>query len=235
MIDRLDFKNYLNHNEVNLESSLDFNTLHFTLNSETQKMRSYFGYSQYNGDLAYFDREFTESYEHIENALGCCDNDEKDEMLSFIYSLVTTSSSDKLYTIKVSRDYIINEFKQSQPENNPDLEGGESGDNNENQENTQETKSNVQLFIEKIKNVFVCLNTTLDVSYTDEDDNITEAETIDQINSIKNIYLSFASSDDPSKYTIKFDIANLQEWANENATTCENFIIYVTFSVYSKN
>lgn len=103
LIDGLDFKNFLNHNEVNLEGNVTFNDLHFTLNEKEREV-SYFGEGQYNGELAYYNREFDRSYDHTHSSSDCQDIS-KDEYMSFMYDLISKKSNNA-YAVKYNEGFV---------------------------------------------------------------------------------------------------------------------------------
>ena len=208
MIDYMDFKNYLNHNEVNLGSTLVLGDLCFTLDDENDRLTSYFGSAMYNGELAYFDREFTQSYEHSESSLGSCENDNVDEMLSFVYYMINSNNgkAKETYAIKITDSYLNKA---------PDANEVEEG-----------LKQNSYLLMNKIKSVFNCLNTNVKVTKLDA--NLVDVETDDSGNlDVK--YLQFTFSDSGTNYTMKVDISNLEN--TEDSVYEGEYVLYVTFSL----
>lgn len=213
MIDYMDFKNYLNHNEVSLDLSLSLNTLHFTITDENKRLESYFGGGKYNGELAYFDREFTESYNHENNAFGSCENDTKDEMLSFVYNLIKSNNGKpkETYTIKVDSSYI-----DRAPDNVETLDG---------------LSADTNIFINKICNIFGCLSTSVSVTHLDADGNdLAEDET----GLLMAKYVEISFSDATNKYVMTLDISNMQNTSRVTEENPDAFIVYLIFSVSNK-
>ncbi|MGN0961321.1 MAG: hypothetical protein ACI4PF_03890, partial [Christensenellales bacterium] len=209
IIDSLDFKNFLNHNEVNLQDNISFSSLYFTLNKNLQEI-SYFGGSKYNGELAYFDREFTKSYTHDVSSTGSCEYDSVDEYMSFIYDLIVSKGSDS-FAIKVTNEFL-----------NVDWDNAE--------------QSNVINFASITENVFTCLNTPVVLTYLNANkEDIYDEETTSGDMSVKYIKVTF--EDTYNNYTILFDVENLVKDINDgnlNHNEYSSYIIYLTFSVVSK-
>lgn len=190
LIDNLDFKNFLNHNEVNLDKNVPLSALFFTLKDE-KKMESYFGGASYNGELAYFDREFDKSYKHIESALGSCDYDGEDEFLSFMYNLIYNPATSYNTVIKIYDDFLNYQV---------------SGD----EENNEETY--VNKFIMVLENVLTCLNITPAPTITEMSIN---KENIDESSSVLECrYVSLDFTDANYKYNILFDVSSLNSSAS---------------------
>ena len=213
MIDYLDFKNYLNHNEVSMGEQLVFGELCFTVDDKVSRMTSYFGYSQYNGELAYFDKSFEQAYLHTDNATGSCENDTVDELFSFVYSLIANNNgkSKENYVIKLNNDFL-----QLPLDGEEDMEIGMG--------------LKTYLFKSKLENVFVCLNTTPTVTKLDENNNDLD---LDDTGSLDLKYLVFSFSDKTNNYTMKIDVSNLENLADDTVFTSE-YILYLTFTISSK-
>ena len=213
MIDYMDFKNYLNHNEVSLDTNLSLSTLHFTIGDAATRLESYFGGGRYNGELAYFDREFTKSYNHETTSLGSCEHDVNDEMLSFVYDLIKSNNgkSKELYAIKVASSYI---------DRAPDITetvDGLSADSN--------------IFVDKLCNVFGCLSTSVSVTRLDEDGNNLED---DETGFIMAKFVEINFSDESNNYSMKIDISNMQNTSSITDEAEDAFILYVTFTISNK-
>lgn len=208
IIDSLDFKNYLNHNEVNLEDNLSFDKLHFTLSKDFYEV-SYFGEGSHNGELAYFDREFTQSYTHESSSTGSCEYDAVDEYMSFVYSLIARQGS-ATYAIKVSNDFLKVDWNSVE-------------------------QSNVANFIEITRNVFTCLNTPVVITSLNENKEDIE-ESLSGDTDIRYVKVDF--EDASNSYTILFDVENLRLDIDDEAITKDSeyssYIVYLTFSILSK-
>ena len=214
LINTLDFKNYLNHNEVSIGDKLALNEIQFTVKDDRICRQSYFGNSQYNGDLMYFDREFEES--HIHNAeLGHCNKDTDDEMLSFINYLMLNTTQSYSCAIKINKSYLdgIPEF----------------GINRANEE--------IDRFANAIDNIFGCLGLTVNEV---EDENLSGGEfktyypiLLDKFykrnENTNPKYLRFLVTDieNQKQFTLTFDITNMQEKAGIFG---DNYIIYLNFA-----
>jgi hypothetical protein len=162
----------------------------------------------YNGELAYFDREFTQSYEHNESSLGSCENDNLDEMLSFVYYMINSNNgkAKETYAIKITDSYLNKA---------PDANEVEEG-----------LKQNSYLLMNKIKSVFNCLNTNVKVTKLDA--NLVDVETDDSGNlDVK--YLQFTFSDSGTNDTMKVDISNLEN--TDDSVYEGEYVLYVTFSL----
>lgn len=213
MIDHLDFKNYLNHKEVSLDPDLNLNTLHFTIDDEHVRLQSYFADGKYNGELAYFDKEFDQSYNHTNNALGSCEHDKVDEMLSFVFDLIQSNNGrvEELYTIKVLSSYIDRD-----PNDNYEIDG---------------LSADANIFIDKLCNVFGCLNTAVSVTRLDAyGKNLEDDETGNY--QAKYVVISF--SDSSRVYSMKIDISSMQESSSISSEAKDAFILFVTFSISSR-
>ena len=213
MIDYMDFKNYLNHKEVSLDANLSLSTLHFTIDDVTTRLQSYFGGGKYNGELAYFDREFTTSYNHETNSLGSCQHDADDEMLSFVYDLIRSNNGKgkELYAIKVDSSYI-----NRAPDNTEKVDG---------------LSADANIFVDKLCNVFGCLSTSVSVSRLDADGNdLLEDET----GFIMAKFVEITFSDSSNNYSMKIDISSMQDTSAVTADAESAFILYVTFTISNK-
>ena len=220
MIDLLDFKDFLNHKEVSVGSQVNLNELHFTITDKSERMQSYFGDSKYNGELAYFDREFTQSYIHTESALGSCENDKVDELFSFVYDLVKVGNVNS-YAIKLNDNFLGYS------------ESGEEGGEEYGDRLSQKTR----LFKEKMENVLSCLGVTPNLMKLDvygNDVELAESGTAD----VK--YLQFTFNDETNFYEIKIDISNLESEKSTSGSDQEEsvfnteYILYLTFKVTTK-
>ena len=213
MIDYMDFKNYLNHNEVSLDADLNLSTLHFTINDVGARLKSYFGGGKYNGELAYFDKEFGTSYNHTPNALGSCEHDKNDEMLSFVYDLIQSNNGKgkELYAIKVNSSFI-----NRAPDNTEEVDG---------------LSADANIFIDKLCNVFGCLSTPVSVTRLDTDGNNLEDD--ESGNSMaKYVVINF--SDASSNYAMKIDVSSMQNTPTVSSEAKDAFILFVTFTISSK-
>ncbi len=211
MIDYMDFKNFLNHNEVSLDTTLNLSNLHFTISDEGRRLTSYFGQSKYNGEFAYFDREFTKSYNHQTSATGSCEHDPNDEMLSFVYDMISSNNgkSEELYVIKVADTYIDRAL------DNTEVVGGLSADTN--------------IFVDKVCNVFGCLSTSVSVTrYAANGDNL--EDDVSGTEMAKFVEITF--SDSKSNYSMKMDISNMQNTSSVNPE--KEFLVYVIFTISSR-
>lgn len=213
MIDYMDFKNYLNHNEVSLDADLNLSTLHFTISDVKTRLQSFFGNGKYNGELAYFDKEFTTSYNHTPNALGSCEHDKEDEMLSFVYDLIQSNNGKgkELYSIKVNSSYI---------NRTPD-----------NIENVDGLSADANIFVDKLCNVFGCLSTPVSVTRLDADGNDLEE---DESGNLMAKYVVINFSDSSSNYAMKIDVSSMQDTPAVSEDAKDAFILFVTFTISSK-
>jgi len=201
MTNRLDFKNYLNHNEVNISgSSINLNNLYFTL-SESQRLNSYFGNAQYNGELAYFDTEFSTSYKHNPSASGGCENDKKDEFMSFIYELVTNSTNG-MTVIKLDKDFLV------LPEEN------------------ESSHPYVDAFVSNISESLKCLSVIPTIELLSE--NKTNME--DETETLDPKYISVKFDHKSSRYTMLFDISNLLPNRNDMHNS-HKFFVYLQLTI----
>lgn len=203
IIDHLDFKNYLNHNEVNIGSDIAFSELYFTLD-ESQHEVSYFGKGSYNQELAYFDKEFTQSYIHDDSSLGSCAYDSKDEFMSYIYSLITSTKTSLSDAIKISKDFLEVEV----------LDEGEED------VVLSSISANVRNFATIISNSCTCLNLSEGITYLNVNKENVEESMSEDI--VKYIQLTF--EDSSTYYTILFDISGLED------AEVENYIVYITYN-----
>ena len=213
MIDYMDFKNYLNHNEVSLDANLSLSTLHFTIGDAATRLQSFFGGGKYNGELAYFDREFTTSYNHETNSLGSCQHDANDEMLSFVYDLIKSNNgkSKELYAIKVDSSYI-----NRAPDNTEKVDG---------------LSADANIFVDKLCNVFGCLSTSVSVTRLDaEGNNLEDDET--GLAMAKFVEINF--SDNNNNYSMKIDISSMQDTATVTEDAESAFMLYVIFTISNK-
>ena len=213
MIDYMDFKNYLNHNEVSLDADLNFSTLHFTVNDVATRLQSFFGSGKYNGELAYFDKEFSTSHNHTPNALGSCEHDQNDEMLSFIYDLIQSNNGKgkELYAIKVNSTFI-----NRAPDNVEKVDG---------------LSADANIFVDKICNVFGCLSTPVSVTRLDVDGNNLED---DETGTLMAKYVVINFSDASSNYAMKIDVSSMQDTPTVSSEAKDAFIVFVTFTISSK-
>ena len=207
LIQLLDFKNYFNHNQVSIGKEVNLKDLHFTITDDKFKAQSYFGESSYNGELSYFDKEFTESFKHDEgSSLGFCKYDGQDEMLSFLYYLMHTNNgkTQENYVIKVSDDYI-----------GTDVSLESVG---------VKTPQTVSL-IKKIKNMLSCLSVSGEMSVLDAKKDIVYTENPDKTKSstAEARFVEFVLTDSTNKYKMTIDVSNLE------ADMQGNYILYLTF------
>jgi len=214
MIDYLDFKGYLNHNEVSLGEQLVFSDLRFTIEDKNSRMQSYFGYSKYNGELAYYDNYFDKSYVHTESAFGSCENDSVDELFSFVYGLISSNNgkNKENYVIRINQSFLGSDMEEVEDS----IEGMDY---------------RTYMFKSKLENVFTCLNATPVVTRLDANGNdlaLDESGTLD----IK--YLLFTFSDDTNNYTMKIDISNLEGEYSEDSVFQTDYILYLTFTIGAK-
>ena len=194
--------------EVYLEDNLSFDKLHFTLSKDFYEV-SYFGEGSHNGELAYFDREFTQSYTHESSSTGSCEYDAVDEYMSFVYSLIARQGS-ATYAIKVSNDFLKVDWNSVE-------------------------QSNVSNFIEITRNVFTCLNTPVVITSLNENKEDIE-ESLSGDTDIRYVKVDF--EDASNSYTILFDVENLRLDIDDEAITKDSeyssYIVYLTFSILSK-
>ncbi len=213
MIDYMDFKNYLNHNEVSLDTNLNLSTLHFTISDVNTRLHSFFGGGKYNGELAYFDKEFDTSYTHTPNSLGSCEHDQNDEMLSFVYDLIQSNNGKgkELYAIKVNSTFV-----NRAPDNTENVDG---------------LSADANIFVDKLCNVFGCLSTPVSITRLDADGNNLED---DESGNLMAKYVVVNFSDASSNYAMKIDVSSMQDTPAVSEEAKEAFILFVTFTISSK-
>lgn len=207
LMDDMDFKNYLNHNEVQLGDVLSIKDLRFTISDESEKKRSYFGYSRYNGELAYFDREFVDYYQHEQSALGYCEHDSQDELLSFVYNLIEINNGkdEDNYVVKITDEFL----------GMYDID-----------ETLLEGLSAKTFFLkERLSNVFTCLNvvptlTRLNASGVDV--------FLDGTGDTVTKYLMYTFADNNYSYTMKVDLSELDQDPKDEMFSGE-YYLYITF------
>lgn len=221
LIDTLDFKGYLNHNEVNLTDKIVFSELNFTLDKSVSE-RSYFGEHKYNGELAYFDREFTESYTHEDSSVGSCGYDNKDELMSFIYDLMINAKDVSTHVIKISDGFLKVDWDNAE-------------------------QSNLINFRKIIKNSFTCLNTDVktyilnmnkqNIDSLDEDD-LESGEGQEFVEDTEPKYLKVTFEDNKNNYIMLIDIESLVRRPDGVLVTkgdYSSYMLYLTFSVIAKS
>jgi hypothetical protein len=180
-------------------------------------LQSYFGSGKYNGELAYFDKEFTKSYSHSKSSLGSCEHDQEDELLSFVYDLIKSNNGrgKELYAIKVNSSFIDREsYKELDQEEDVD---GLSVD--------------AYIFVEKLCNVFECLSTPVSVTKLDADGNDLEE---DEVGTSKAKYVVINFSDSSSNYSMKIDVSSMQDTPSNTEEAKDAFVLFITFTISSK-
>lgn len=108
LIQDLEFKNFLNHNEVNLKDNIKLSELCFTLTDE-KKAQSYFHENRYSnvGFAHVSERNFSQSYIHEASGKHSCDYDKEDEYLSFLYRLIGSVNNAQVNcAFKISNGFL---------------------------------------------------------------------------------------------------------------------------------
>lgn len=212
LINLLDFKSHMNHNEVSTGEKFDLNALEFVVTNETKCRQSYFGNGQYNGDLQYFDREFDESYDHSSMNTTRCDDDKDDEMLSFLNYLMVKNPQSYRCAIKISNDYL-------------------RIDNNGSENNISTAISALDASLGKL---WKCLGVS--VNDSNAEDEIREyPQLLDMFygssSELPVKYLRYVVSDisNQSQFTITFDVENM----NISEVFEDEYIIYLYFGIES--
>lgn len=210
IIERFDFKNFLNHNEVNIVEDMTLSGLYFTL-TDKQIRSSYFSENAYsNVGWAYIDeRHFTESYIHEGSSVGGCSHDEDDKYLSFLYNLIDNDSKSKINCAFMVSGRFLN--------------GGVVGDD------LPDSDSQVEQFISVTRSVFNCINTPVTITRLDSQlQNLEDPELTLETDSPA--YVKFEFADSENSYSLLFDVRMLKDtlWADSF-----DYIIYLVFSVVS--
>lgn len=210
IIERFDFKNFLNHNEVNIIEGMTLSGLYFTL-TDKQIRSSYFREGAYSKvGFAYIDeRYFEESFIHEGSSVGGCSYDNSDKYLSFLFNLITNDSKSQTNcAFMVGGGF---------------LSGGGIGDE------ALGSDSQVEQFISATKSVFNCLNTPVTITRLDSQlKNLEDPELM--LETDNPAYVKFEFSNPENSYSLLFDVRMLKDtaWAESY-----DYIIYLVFSVVS--
>lgn len=210
LIKDFDFKNFLNHNEVNLQNGMSLSQLSFTLN-DAMKTQSYFTENRYsNVGLAYVaDRNFDTSYKHDESSKGSCEYDDVDAYLSYLRNVVLGASNTQTNSaFKVSIGFLNNEYFYN------------------------ESDGFVQSISSITENAFKCLNTI--VSVTQRNYQLEDILNDDNVYGGDVRYLEFSFSDSSKNYVLMLDIENLTHLPEGEVDDGYEFIVYLTISTSSK-
>lgn len=217
LIDKLDFKNYLNHNEVSMGTILSYNALAFTIDSKVAS-QSFFGESKYNGELAYFDHEFNDYYNHIKSALGYCEHDRQDELMSFVYELISSNKGKNTsnYAIKFDDNFINYVYD---PEAEDLFEG---------------LPTRPYLFRERLTNVFTCLNIKPSPTLKMLDKMGIDVENSEGGN-VEVKFLQYTFADSNNEYVMTVDISNLMaDGEDVSELFVDEYVVYLSFKITSK-
>ncbi|MBQ7351497.1 MAG: hypothetical protein IJW59_01325 [Clostridia bacterium] len=207
LIDRIGFKNYLNHNEVNLSVDLNLNALHFTLDKTVQE-QSYFGGSEYNGELAYFDRYFENSVVHKD--IDGCEYDSQDELMSFLYDFITTAPDGDCIALKFNKSFLGIDWSMYEEGEYP-IEGGLSLNSN-------------KLF-NALNSALNCMNVYPEYRVLD----INKQPVLESSKMAK--YIEFAFSYNGEKYILTFDVYSMENYEGNDIANRYNFIVYASITI----
>lgn len=208
LIDELGFKNFLNHNEVNLRDNIKLSELCFTLTSK-KKSQSYFHENSYsNVGFAYVsERNFSQSYLHEVSGTHSCDYDKVDEYMSYLYHLI----------FDVETESVNSNFKI----NNSFLSLGE-GDSDAVTQLANITSS-----------IFNCISAP--ATYTMLNSSLEDISDPDNLAGDENVrYIRFSFENSKKNYTMLLDVSNLINVDIANTNDDYQTIIYLMLTADQK-